>query len=911
MHRSGLRRLALVLFLAFAATPRARAQAQAAPTPAPAADTPIHSLATSPRGRAAPRTGPITLDGKLDEAAWQAVAPVTDFRQSQPHEGDPATQRTEVRFLFDDEALYIGARMYDTQGAAGVRSRLVRRDQGSNADYIEVIFDTFHDHLGRVDFSVAPSGSKSDSYGPNGADLDNSWDAVWDVKTHIDSLGWTAEFRIPLGQLRYPRDSVQTWGLQIWRLESRLNELSQWSFWRLNESGGPPRFGHLEGLHIARGPERAEVLPYVLARSTNDPTISSGDPFNSPHAADAQVGADFKYLIGSNLTLSGTVNPDFGQVEVDPAVVNLSAFETYYPEHRPFFVEGSGLFDFGWFNCFFCSNVSSMNLFYSRRIGRPPQGADNASVNGAQWTDVPDFTRILGAAKLTGRAASGWNVSALEAMTAREQAHVQDTLAQRYDVEVEPFTNYFVGRLSRDLPSGGFVRGMFTSVVRDLSDSTLRTQLNTHSEAAGLETNIWWHHRTYRLMAHAALTDIAGDSLAILKAQQSSARYFQRPDRGNGSSGVFSDRYDPSATSMRGYGGYARVGKQAGDWLWELSTNIRSPGFEANDVAFNSQADRIWMSGNILRQYTHPTRIARYMTFIAGGQQAFNYDGDLVDRQGQLFAAFTFLNYWDFNTFYMYRPQRLDDQLTRGGPVLMRAAQNYIQANLNTDSRKNVVFSLSPNYSCRDGVCSYYIQTGVTLHPRSNVQLELGPSYNDARTRAQYVTAKADPTATAMYGSRYVFADLHQREFGMDTRLNWTFTPTLTLEVFAQLLISSGAYTNFKEYTEPRTLDRAIYGVDVGTITNSGGTYIVDPDGAGPADTLSFADPNFNFRSLRGNAVLRWEFHPGSTLYLVWTQSRADQQTVPDFNFDRDFAALKSTQPENVFLVKVSYWIGL
>jgi len=906
MYRSRACRLTAALVMALAAVPRARAQA-----PAPAAQGgSLHSMATAPLGRAVLRAGTITLDGRLDEPAWQAAPPVTDFRQSQPNEGAPATQRTEVRFLFDDDALYIGARMFDTEGAAGVRSRLVRRDQGSNADYIEVIFDTFHDHLGRVDFSVAPSGSKGDSYGPNGADLDDSWDAVWDVRTRIDSLGWTAEFRIPLGQLRYPRDTVQTWGLQVWRMESRLNELSQWSFWRLNESGGPPRFGHLEGLRITRGPERAELLPYMVARSTNDPTITEGNPFHDPHEADAQIGADFKYLLGSNLTVSGTVNPDFGQVEVDPAVVNLSAFETYYPEHRPFFVEGSGLFDFGWFNCFFCSNVSSMNLFYSRRVGRVPQGAANAE-NAGQYADVPEYARILGAAKLTGPAWSGWNVSVLDAVTAREHARVQDAQGQRFDVEVEPLTNYLVGRLSRDLPNGGFVRGMATSVIRDLSDSTLRTQLNVHSEAAGLETNIWWGRRTYRLMAHAAVTDIVGDSGAILLAQHSSARYFQRPDRGNGSNGLFTDRYDPSLTAMRGYGGYARVGKQSGDWLWELSTNIRSPGFEANDVAFNSQADRIWMSGNVLRQYTHPTRLARYMTFIAGGQQAFNYDGDLVDRQGQAFASFTFLNYWDLSTFYIYRPGHLDDQLARGGPVLGRAAQHFVQANASTDGRKNVVLSVSPNYGCRDGACSWFVGGGVTLRPRSNVQVELGPSYSDGRTRTQYVTAQQDPTATAMYGTRYVFADLHQREFGMDTRLNVTFTPTLTLEVFAQLLISSGAYSAFKEFERPRTLDRAVYGVDVGTIARSGGRYVVDPDGAGPADTLSFADPDFNFRSLRGNAVLRWEFHQGSTLYLVWTQSRADQETLPDFNLDRDLGALRATQPENIFLVKVSYWIGL
>ena len=261
--------------------------------------------------------------------------------------------------------------MFDTEGAAGIRTRLARRDNIPNADYIEIIFDTFHDHPGRVEFQVNPSGVKEDSYGPNGSNLDQSWDAVWDVATRVDSLGWVAEFRIPLGQLRYPRDSVQTWGLQVWRGEGRLNEISQWAFWHLNETGGPSKFGHLEGLHIARGPDRGEILPYVVGRSSLQPEIAPADPFTHPHAYDARIGGDFKYLVSSSLTLSGTINPDFGQVEVDPAVVNLSAFETFYPEKRPFFVEGNGMFDFGNMNCFFCSNTSSKPTL-KVRISRAP-----------------------------------------------------------------------------------------------------------------------------------------------------------------------------------------------------------------------------------------------------------------------------------------------------------------------------------------------------------------------------------------------------------------------------------------------------------------------------------------------------------------------------------------------------------
>jgi len=866
---------------------------------------------TPPRlASAMPRSGAILLDGRLDEPLWQTVPAVADFTQSQPREGEPATQRTEVRIVFDDDALYVGARMFDTEGAAGVRTRLARRDQDQNLDYVSLIFDTFHDHLGRVQFSVNPSGVKIDSYGPGGANLDLSWDAVWDVATRVDSLGWTAEFRIPFAQLRYPRDSVQTWGMQIWRQESRLNEVSSWAFWHLNEAGGPPRFGHLEGLRIARGPGKAEIMPYTVGRTTRQPVSDADDPFSRATSYDARIGADFKYLIASNLTLTGTVNPDFGQVEVDPAVVNLTAFETYFQERRPFFIEGGGLFGFGWMNCFFCSNVSNPNLFYSRRIGRSPQGAGNAYAAG-EYADVPDNTRILGAAKITGSVAPGWTLATLDAVTARGNATVQTETGERLGVEVEPFTNYFVGRLSRDISGGGFVRGMVTSVVRDLGDPTLRTQLTNHSEAAGIETNLWWGRRTYHFMGYLDYTQIAGDSLAIQRVQRSSARYFQRPDRDQLGNGLFTNGFDPSLTAMRGYAMYSRLAKESGNWLWELSSMVKSPGFEANDVAFNSQADRIWMHGNVLRQFTRPNRFARQMVFIAGGQQAYNFSGDLVDRQAQAFAQFTFHNYWDVAGFLILSLPRLDDQATRGGPVVGRAGGFNTFLQISTDSRKPIALSSQPVFGCRDSACWASANLTATLRPASNLSVSVGPAYSDDRTGSWWVTSVADPTATAMFGRRYVFGQLRQRYFSMDTRLNVTFSPTLTLELFLQPLIVSASYSKLHEYDRPRSLERTTYGVNGGTISATVAGYTIDPDGTGPAAPFDIGNPNFNYRSLRGNAVVRWEFRPGSTLFLVWTQSREDMASVDDFEIRRDLRGLVGTRPTNIFLVKMSYWMGL
>jgi hypothetical protein len=849
----------------------------------------------------------IELDGRLDEPAWQGTTAATDFRQSEPREGEPATQRTEVRFLFDDANLYVGARMFDDLGAAGVQSRLVRRDGQVNSDFLELIVDTFHDHLGRIFLLVNPSGVRVDSYAPGGGGDDPSWDPVWEVKTTIDSLGWTAEIRIPFSQLRYPRGPRQIWGLQIWRQVNRLNELSQWSFWPRNEVGGPQRFGHLEGLEIASSPQRAEILPYAVGRSSHIPVADPDDPFADAHAWNYRMGADLKVLLTSNLTINATVNPDFGQVEVDPAVVNLSAFETFFEERRPFFVESSGLFRFGGLNCYFCSNASGLSMFYPRRVGRQPQGAGLAFATGP-YADLPEASAILGAAKLTGRTPTGWSLGLLDAVTRREHATVAVDDTTRTGVEVEPFTNYFVARVAKDLRGGATViRGIATSVVRDLRDPALSTLLNRHAEGVGLETDTWFKSRTYRLMATAAWSQIAGDSQAVLRAQQSSARYFQRPDRQHGGNGLFTDRYDSSLTTMRGWALYSRFSKESGNWLFETSVNARSPGFEVNDLAFLSRADYVWMSANLFRQFQKPTRVYRQLYFIAGGQQQYNFDGDLTDRQVQAFGQVQLRNYWFLSSFVIYRPQVFDDRQTRGGPVVRRPAVTFLSFNLSTDSRKAVVLSTNPSQGCtEEGACSRAVNLDVTLRPASNVSISLGPAFDYTEGRAQYVTSVADPTATAFYGRRYVFADLTQKTVSMNTRLNVTFTPSLSLEVFAQPLLVSGQFASYKEFTAPRVLEKRVYQ----TVSQAGGVVTVDPDGAGPAAAFQFDQPDFTFRSLRGNAVLRWEYRPGSTLYLVWTQARANQERLGDLQFGRDVDALFGAPAENIFLVKASYWIG-
>ncbi len=876
----------------------------------------VHPTA-APRVAAVARVGEIRVDGSLDEPLWQSAPAATDFRQSQPREGEPATQRTEVRFVLDGEALYIGARMFDSLGGAGVRTRLARRDQvRGDADELDIIFDTFHDHLGRTRVVVTPAGVRADAYGPGGAGEDYSWDPIWEAKTRIDSLGWTAELRIPLSQLRFPGDSLQTWGLQIVRLASRVNEWSHWAWWPNNESGGPMRYGHLEDLAIARVPRGLEVLPYVVGQQTRRGTYDATDPFQSRTEELARVGVDLTYRLTSNLTLSATVNPDFGQVEVDPAVVNLGVFETFFSERRPFFVEGAGLFRFGGLSCFSCSNASGLSMLHSRRIGRTPQGAGAAFAAGP-YADLPDATTILGAAKITGRTPSGWSVGVLDAVTARERATVQVDPTTTRSVEVEPFTNYFAARIARDLRGGNTqVRGMVTSVVRDLNDSALADRLNRHSEVLGVEVENWFRSRRWRLISMVAVSQVSGDTGAIQRAQLSSARYFQRPDRQPGGNGLFTDRYDPTLTAMRGFAAYSRLSREAGNWIGDAQINVRSPGFEANDLAFNTRMDFIWLNGNIRRRWTRPTSLYRYFQVGMGGQYETNFDGDFAGSpqiHGSMYLEAP--SNWYVSWYGHVRPQRLDERLTRGGPAVSRPADWYFSPSVGTDSRRAVVLN---GYGWVSRNTERMLDAGVGLsaqvRPASNVSLTFGPSWSHLISRHQFVTSLADSTATSFYGRRYVFADLDQISLSLDTRINVTFSPTLSLEVFAQPLLTSGGYRAFKEFARPRSADKLVYGRNIGTIgyVDTTRTYTVDPDGAaGAAAPFTFSNPDFTFRSLRGNAILRWEFRPGSTLYLVWQQARQSQDAASRVRVGDDLDRLFAAPADNVFLVKVSYWLGL
>jgi hypothetical protein len=855
----------------------------------------------APDVQAVRASSPIVIDGRLDDAAWRAAVPATDFLQRDPDEGKPATERTELRIAYDDDALYIGARMLDREPKRIVR-RLSRRDGSADADRIRLYLDPRHDHLTGFIFEVSAANVQGDAVLFNDSWDDNSWDGVWTSAVSVDGEGWTAEIRIPFSELRFPASEHQTWGINVERYIQRKNENDWLELVPKKESGIASRMAHLTGLDGIRPRRRLALLPYLIGRSELM-APAAGDPFNDGSRLFGSTGLDVKYGLGSNLTLDATVNPDFGQVEVDPAVVNLSDFETFFEEKRPFFIEGSQIFsNFGrnGANNFWGFNRSEPSLFYSRRIGRPPQGDADG-----QFVSRPSATTILGAAKVTGKIAGGWSVGILEAMTQRESARLADGPSRRVQ-EIEPFTSYFVGRAHREIGRGGLGM-MATSVLREFRAPALRDLLVGRAWVGGIDGYVFVDKKKdWVVTGSLAGSRLEGSTAAIERVQRSSQHYFQRPD-------TREVRLNPAAASMSGWTGSINLNRQSGLIRVNSALWATSPGFESNDLGFNSRTDR-W-GGHFVLDFrkTDPDRFTRSRFFALAKWYAFNFDRE---RQGDGIHAFSEVqlrNYWSAFALVFKTWRVLDDRLTRGGPSALQGAARGAFASVRTDSRKTVTGRLQGGYESNEfGGREGSAQATLELKPLPSLFVSLGPGLSRSHTPAQWVTSVEDITAAATFGRRYVFADLSRTEISMTTRVNWILTPNLSLQVYAQPLISAGRYRGFKELARPRSFDFLRYGTDAGSLTYDAAlnTFTADPDGAGPAPPFSFSRPDFNFKSLRVNAIFRWEWRPGSTFYLAWTQRREDTAHYGLLDFGRDVRGLVSAPADDVFLVKVSYRFG-
>jgi hypothetical protein len=824
-----------------------------------------------PTLRAVRVTSAPAIDGDLSDAAWQNAPEFTDFTQHDPDDGQPPTMRTSIRIVYDDDAIYFGAKMTDTNRPTAL---LVRRDSFVESDFLSINIDPQHDRLSGNAFTVTPADVQIDSLLYNDISEDGSWDGVWSSSAKIVADGWVAEVRVPYSQLRFPDRPVHTWGLNITRRTVRNNEWVRIVNTRKGETGFVSHFADIVGLEGIRRGRPLELVPYAVARSDVRTRLDERNPLLEQREQRADGGLDVKYALTPSLTLTGTINPDFGQVEVDPAVVNLSDFETFYPERRPFFTEGLNVFRFGdtpapsHFNFF-----SSPSLFYTRRIGRAPQRLPR----DADYAIAPADTTILGAAKITGSLPGGWSVGVLNALTATEHArYVIGTTPG--EEQAEPMTNYFVTRATKQLGDASRVGAMFTSVTRDLPDEL--SSLRDSAFTAGVDGYTSFFNKTWVLEGSAVGSRVSGSSEAIALTQESSSRYFQRPDAGH-------VELDPTRTSLSGWGGRAMVSKTTGIWRPNVQVHAYSPGYETNDIGFMQRTDII--SGHALMQYVNenPTKRFREKEGWFGVWQNRNFDGDTIERGAFFDGSATFANYWGARASLFLSPGAFSDRLTRGGPLVRTPHSWSSDLSLNSDRRKNFSFEVYSHLE-GDAADSYVRSVGVALtaRPSSSLTLSLEPSLSRSHDATAYVDDFEDAAASNTFGRRYVFGELEQRSFELGTRADWTLTPRLSFQLYLQPFIAAGDYHDYRSLAAARTRDYDRFTGDV-------------------------ADPDFNFRSVRGSAVVRWEFRPGSAMYVVWNENRSDVVRVGDFRFNRDLRAISTAPSHDVLLVKLSYWLPM
>jgi len=850
----------------------------------------------------------LSIDGKLSEEVYNYPPATSSFTQRQPHEGAQASEKTDVWVFYDDDAIYFCAKLYDSHPDSIV-GLLGRRDNMPSSDAFTVAIDPYHDKQTGYFFYINPLGAIGDGTMYNDSWNDDSWNGIWESGASINDDGWSAEIKVPFSQLRFNASDSMQWGINFMRDIERKKEEEYMIMVPKKESGFVSHFADLDGLEGIKNKPRIEVLPYVVQKAqslVHDPN----DPFYKGNRYRTSIGGDIKVGLGSNLSLDATINPDFGQVEVDPAVVNLSAFETYFEEKRPFFIEGSNLlnFGFGGVNNNWSFNFSTPNLVYSRRIGRSPQYYPNA--NG--YVDQPNETRILGAAKITGKPVSNFSFYGLTAVTQRMTARINDNGLQSSQ-EVEPLTSYSALRGLKEFNNGNQGLGfIFTNVTRDLHDGNLKASLTKNAFAGGVDGwTMLDEDKEYALNGFFTGSYVAGSTDAITKIQSASYHYFQRPD-------ATYARLDTAKTSLSGSMGRVMLNKQKGNFYLNTAFGYMTPGFEFNDFGFQWKANAI--NGHLVLGYRwfDTDGIFRTKSIYTFAFKNFDFEGNLNGDGYGGFMNLELENYYGFRFETFYFPSTFSAGLTRGGPSALSPSGYSLFFSNYTDSRKPVTAStfLSVVGDVL-GSLSYNVGTSVGIKVGSNLTLSLGPDLTYYLEKLQWVTRIDDPTFTPTYGSRYIFAEMTQKTISANIRVNWTFTPVLSLQLFVQPLFSTGKYDTFKQLQKAGSMEYQVYGKDGSTITYSPeiDSYEIVPsentgnnDGIGSSGGFFISNPNFNYKSFKANMVLRWEFNPGSTLYFVWTHDKQDFRNPGVLQLNKDFSSLMEAPPNNIFLIKVSYW---
>lgn len=838
------------------------------------------------------------IDGMLNDEAWTLGKWEGSFTQHEPYEGRLPSQQTEFNVLCDNDFIYVGFKAFDT-APDSIIDRMTRRDD-MDGDNVGIAFDSYFDRSTAFAFFVSSSGVKTDLIFINdGNSEDATWDPIWYVKTARFSDGWSAEMKIPLSQLRFNSEGSDVWGLEVSRHLARHNELSLWQPIPRNSHGFIHLIGDLEGVSVIKARKQADLTPYFVANYKRYQQ-ESGNPFSSGKDFNVNTGLDGKFGLTNNFTLDLTVFPDFGQVEADPSEVNLTAYETFFQEKRPFFIEGRNITSFkvGIGD----GDLGNDNLFYSRRIGRRPQ--IDVSLGDGEYADIPRQTRILGAVKMTGKTSNGFSLGVIEAVTAEEKAEI-DLQGSTHQQIVEPLTNYLITRVQKDFDNGNtMIGGALTNTWRNLDETTM-SSLHKSAYTGGIDFSHYWDNKTWMLSLTESFSKVNGSASAIATTQRSSVHYFQRP-------GVSYLNFDTTRTSLSGHAGNLQIGKVGGNWNFVWFNIWKSPGFESNDVGYVRRVDEyaqvLWSAYSI----NEPFGIFNYVRFNTNHWMFWDFGGNFNGAGGNFGVSAKYKNQWSSNVYYNYDGASNSNNLLRGGSAIKVPGAHGFSVSVGTDSRKKFMTSFYTNYNAGNYGSSQYKSYGAEIkyRPINSLSVSASPGYSIMNNHLQYMEQVS-------YGeeSRFIFGTIHQEVLSFSLRINYNLTPDLSIQYWSQPFFAAGDYQAIKMITNPQSnkFEKRFHVYDKSQISfdNSDNVYKVDENRDGLID-YQVELPDFNSHAFLSNLVMRWEFIPGSTLFLVWSQNRDYFSHDGELNFSDNFKDLfNHKRPFDIFLIKLSYRIGL
>ena len=860
---------------------------------------PLHIMADNDSLRIANRTYTATrteqvprIDGVLDDPCWTEGVWASGFIQQQPNEGQPASYPTELKILYNSNNLFIAIRCYD--GEPEKMRRIYGSRDAFTGDVAGIAIDSYNDNKTAFEFNLTSAGQKIDLKHKGDFEFDFNWNAVWNGKTAMEDSAWTAEMQIPFSQLRYANSEEHVWGMHVWRWIDRKSEESQWKLIPINAPAMVYLFGDLDGIKNIRSSRQVEFLPYALFKYNPRPK-NDRNPYGNTKEFFPNLGFDTKIGLSSNFTLNATVNPDFGQVEADPSVLNLTAFETFYEEKRPFFLEGSEIFDF---------SLDQDRVYYSRRIGQAPGFIPE--INGDHYMQTPENSTILGAAKISGKTSGGLSVGILESITSSENAKVYYPGNENQDTLIMPYSNFIVARVLQEKNNANTIfGGIFTAVNKFSPDTRIESLTNRNAFSSGLDFEQNFRDKTYFIGGKILMSQLSGKKSAIENIQESTIHLYQRPGLP-----YLSERFDTARTILTGTGGQIQGGKKGGKWRIQEKLKWRSPGFDLNDIGYLRQADVMGQTTEIKYIENEPHKFSRNYNVSLFQSVSSSFGGELIYAASGINLANQFHNLWGVQMSYTVSFSSFETRELRGGPALWMNPRYDFTAQFNSNRAKNFSFSGGVLYTKVQFEDSRFLlaHTDFNWYPISRIRISPFISYSDNINEYQYILT-IDTTTEI----RYLMGRLEQKTLEFTIRAEIFFTPEISLQYYGSPYFSSGHYAKyyFVNKADARNTENRFDPVAETYSVSGTATSNIQLIESVSRNTYNIDNPNFSFGQFRSNLVFRWEYKLGSVFYLIWSHSRTSDKKIPFPDLSESISNLGKTKGNNIFLLKLSYWFSL